>query len=294
MNVIGERISKLFSPRVSAYEAAGEFFSAHRRRMGSIVRLPNIVHCMVVAPTGVGKDTRIIGPHLMKSRRSAVVVDPKSESARRTAEHRRKKFGHDIVIVDPYRIFTQTPDRLNPLDFIYKDDMSAIDDCVWLAKAAVTRTAGEREPHFNDSSELLISASAATVVQYGDPKLTRSLQTVAQLIFHSGRREDAIRLMCESTCWNGALAMMGEQLRNFQEREKSSVLTTTARHLRFLNSPVIAESISSSTFDPNELRNGRMTVYLIIPPEHLRAQAALLHIWISTLMRVMVKGGLET
>ena len=36
----------------------------------------------------------------------------------RTAAHRRKKFRHQIVMLDPFRVVTQTPDCFNPLDFI--------------------------------------------------------------------------------------------------------------------------------------------------------------------------------
>jgi type IV secretion system protein VirD4 len=36
-----------------------------------------------------------------------------------------------------------------------------------------------------------------------------------------------------------------------------------------------------------------MTVYLILPPEHMRAQSALLRLWIGSLLRAVVRGGLQ-
>ena len=36
-----------------------------------------------------------------------------------------------------------------------------------------------------------------------------------------------------------------------------------------------------------------MTVYLILPPEHQRAQSPLLRMWIGSLLRAVVRGGLQ-
>ena len=48
-------------------------------------------------------------------------MDFKGELASRTGNHRRDVFGHEIRIVDPYRIVTQTPDTMNVVDGIHRD-----------------------------------------------------------------------------------------------------------------------------------------------------------------------------
>jgi type IV secretion system protein VirD4 len=55
----------------------------------------------------------------------------------------------------------------------------------------------------------------------------------------------------------------------------------------------VAESTKTSSFDPAKLRQGKLTVYLILPPEHMRAQSPLLRIWISALLLAVIKGGLQ-
>src|SRR3972149_1734195 len=120
---IGDRIRKLFSPRVSAYEAAGEFWSPRRRRMGRVVRLPQGVHTAVFAPTGLGKGVSLIAPQLITSRRSTVVTDLKGDLAKLTARHRERTFGHHVVLMDPYRVVTKSPDSFNALDFVDKDGL---------------------------------------------------------------------------------------------------------------------------------------------------------------------------
>lgn len=138
-----------------------------------------------------------------------------------------------------------------------------------------------------------ISAAIACAVEYADAD-DRSLQTVRELLSDPQKIGMMTKLLCESTAWDGLLARQGFNLTHYKDKELASTLTTTNRFLRFLDTPAIVASTRASSFDPAELLTGKMTVYLILPPEHMRTQSALLRMWISTLMRSVVKGGLQT
>jgi type IV secretion system protein VirD4 len=86
---------------------------------------------------------------------------------------------------------------------------------------------------------------------------------------------------------------LGHQLAQFKDKELASVLTTTNRFLRFLDTPAVAASTVASSFDPSRLNGGRTTIYLVLPPEHMRAQSPLLRLWIGALLRAVIKGGLR-
>src|ERR1700684_4328263 len=88
-----------------------------------------------------------------------------------------------------------------------------------------------------------------------------------------------------SDAWGGILARFGGQLGHYRDRELGSVLTTANRHLRFIDTPAILESTATSSFDPSELVNGKMTVFLILRPERLRAQSGLLRLWLTAMFR---------
>jgi type IV secretion system protein VirD4 len=290
-------INNLFMPGVSSKEACEQFYDAIRffnrkQRQSELVRLPNAVHTAVFAPTGVGKGVSCVIPFLMTSDESTVAVDFKGENFQLTAAHRQKMFGHKIVVLDPFKLVTQTPSSFNPLDFIRKESPTAIDECRDLAEALVIRTGQEKDPHWVDSAEAWIAALTALVVYYGEPN-DRSLQTVRTLLASPEKLEMAIKLMCSSDAWDGMLARMGNQLTHYRDKELNSVMTTTGRFLRFLDTVAIAESTKTSSFNPADLRKGKMTVYLILPPEHMRAQSPLLRMWIGSLLRAVVKGGLQ-
>jgi type IV secretion system protein VirD4 len=288
---------ELFSSRVPSKEACEQFLASIR--MGrkamprpALVRLSRAVHTAVFAPTGVGKGVSSVVPFLMASDESAVVVDFKGENSQLTAEHRRKAFGHQIVVLDPFKLVSQAPQTFNPLDFIHKDSPTALDECRDLAEALVIRSGQEKDPHWVDSAEAWIAALIALVVRYGEPN-DRSLQTVRTLLSSPDKLEMAIKLMCTSDAWDGMLARMGNQLTHFKDKELGSTLTTTSRFLRFLDTLAVCDSTKSSSFNPDDLRRGKMTVYLVLPPEHQRAQSPLLRMWIGSLLRAVVRGGLQ-
>jgi type IV secretion system protein VirD4 len=280
----------LFHPGVESSAASLYFLASMRTRQKQLVRIP-VVHTAIFAPTGVGKGVSCVIPHLLTCPDSCVVVDFKGENARVTAKVRRA-MGHRVVLLDPFRVVTTTPDTFNPLDFIPRDSDFAIDECQDLAEALVVRTGQEKEPHWLDSAQIWIAAMTATVVHYGNPD-NRSLQKVREMLTDPENMERSIRLMCESDAWGGMLARLGHQLTHFKDRELGSTLTTTNRFLRFLDTLAVADSTRSSSFDPSQLVRGKMTVFLVLPPEHMRAQSALLRMWISSLLRAVVRGGLQ-
>jgi type IV secretion system protein VirD4 len=132
------------------------------------------------------------------------------------------------------------------------------------------------------------------VVAYFGEKGDRSLQTVRTLLSNPAKMDAIILLMCESPeVWSGMLARMGHQLTRFKDNELASCLTTVSRFLKFLDTIAVAENTKESTFDPADLVRRKTTVYLVLPPEHVRAQQALLRLWIGAMLRAVVKGGLQ-
>ncbi|HEY3964100.1 MAG TPA: type IV secretory system conjugative DNA transfer family protein [Planctomycetaceae bacterium] len=285
-------VKALFDSRLSPREACQTFLTAWQRKQPKhLVRLTNAVHTACFAPTGVGKGVSCVVPFLLTVPESTVVVDFKGELTRITADARRE-MGHKVVILDPYKMTTQSPDTFNPLDFIDRESPTALDDCRDLAEALVVRSGQEKEPHWCDSAEVWIAAMTAMVVCFAE-SADKSMQSVRALLTDPEKMQAAIKIMCESDLWDGMLSRLGHQLTQFKDKELSSTLTTTNRFLRFLDTIAVAENTKKSSFNPADLLTGKMTVYLVLPPEHLRAQSPLLRLWIGSMLRAVVKGGLQ-
>ncbi len=293
---IGIAIKGLFKSGVGDEQACEGVQAAFKKKASRRVqvRLSRAIHTAIFSPSGGGKGVSIVIPFLRSCRSSCVVIDPKGENALRTAKIRREVFGQQIVLLDPFKVVTQTPDCLNVLDAIDANDPHALDYCRDLAKALVIRTGEEKEPFWNDAAEMWIAALIAAVVFYGNAKEgTRSLQSVRAILSNPRKLEMAIEILCESDLCGGLLARMGGQLTHFTGREKSIVLTVVAQHLRFLDTPAVVASTQSSTFDPALVRSGKLTAYLILPPHHMQALAPLLRVWITAMLKAQVASGLQ-
>lgn len=247
----------------------------------------NPAHLVCFSPTGGGKTTGLVVPLLLESPDPMVVLDVKGELFKLTSYHRRAKFGSKIVALDPFKKVTDAPDSLNPLDFIGQGE-ALIDDARALAEALVIRSPDEKEPHWADSAENMITATIIAVAVFIH-EWDRSLQTVREVLSNPVKYQGAIHALQSSERWNGLLQRIGSQLTYYQGKELNSVLTSTNRFLRFLDSPAIFASTEKSTFDPRRLEEDRMTVYLVLPPEHLRSCSALTRMWLTTCIRSTIK-----
>jgi type IV secretion system protein VirD4 len=285
----------LLNPRMGSQEACERFVAAMLRRPTTRtpeVRLSKSVHSVFVSPTGAGKTTMIAIPFLKASPDSCVVCDFDGILAKETAEYRREQFGHRCVRLDPFKVATEKGDTLNPLSCIAKGSPLALDDYRDLANALVVRPegGGEREPHWLDGAEFMIAVALLATSEAADEG-RRSLQTVRTALASPEEYEALVRYASESPAFEGILSRMGEQMKSFVDRELGSTLTTANRVLRWLDSIPVRDSVMTSSFDPADLRSGKMTVYLILPLKRARVLAPLMRVWLSTLLRACVEGG---
>jgi type IV secretion system protein VirD4 len=249
------------------------------------------VHALCVAPSGAGKSTGQLIPFLKTSRESAVVVDIKGGELARATWRERRRFG-EVMLLDPWKIVTHSPNHLNPFDAIGTDD-TALDECTRLADAMVVRTGQEKEPHWNDRAIAWLSGMLGLTAWYGQrDNGSRSLLKVADLLSHSAQLKAALKVMQEEPqIWSGALARLGGQLSHSAGDELSSTLSTVGRHIRFLNTPAVVESLRTTDWNPLLLRQRVMTVYLILPAEYIRSHAGLMRLWLATLLNACMNGG---
>jgi type IV secretion system protein VirD4 len=285
-------VKGLFDPRLSSRQAVQRFLaSCQKKPPRHLVRLNNAVHTAVFAPTGAGKGVSLVIPHLLTWRDSCVVVDFKGENYRITSDA-RKRMGQRVVRLDPFKVCGDGSDSYNALDGIDPESPAANDECSSVANAFVIRTGLEKDPHFPDMAETWIGALTAAVVAFAEPE-DRNLQTVRTLLTNPAKMQATIEMMCASDKWEGMLARRGHELTNSKDKELASTLTTTNRFMHFLDTVMVSKNTKKSSFDPAELLTGKMTIYLILPPEHIRTQSALLRLWIGSLLRTVMRGGLQ-
>jgi type IV secretion system protein VirD4 len=155
----------------------------------------------------------------------------------------------------------------------------------------VIRQGTEHEPHWNAAAELVLTAFIAFVCGCEPDPAKRNLGVVRGIVSSPDSFRLALSTMQKTD--NPVIKRLGSLLEWFKDKELGSVLTTVQRHTQFLDSPAIAACTAVSSFDPRELRGGKLSLYLILPPERLGTLAALMRLWIGTTVRSLSRGGAD-
>src|SRR5262249_49804515 len=150
-----QAVRSLLSPFIRTDWACRMFLAAvfGRGWVGSrLMRTKNHVHLLTCSPAGGGKGVGALITNLLSYPGNCVVVDPKGELFRETAEHRRRQFGHLIIRLDPFGVCGPGGDSLNPLGFIDPAAKDFVDQVADLADQIVIRQHDEKDPHWNESA----------------------------------------------------------------------------------------------------------------------------------------------
>ena len=287
----GQALRALLSPGVPSEWAVRQFCSAffRSRRAGDFIRINDFIHLATFAPAGGGKSVSTLVPNLLSYAGNCVVVDPKGELYKLTANHRRTQFGHRIVRLDPAGLCGPGADQFNPFDWIDPRSRDFIGQCRDIANMMVVRTGLEHEPHFNDSAENAIAAFIAYVCALEGNPAARNLRGMRTQLASRANYESALEVMRQYAGFHGVLEQLSQSLSWHVDRELGSVMSTVQRHTRVFDEPLVEDATGGSTFDPHELRAGRMTVYIIVPGERLVVWASLVRVWLGCLLRIITR-----
>lgn len=287
-----EGVRMLCNPLIGPTLACQLFLAAFFRwrwMSERFVRVQGVTHLATIAPTGKGKGVGALIPNLLALPGSAVVFDPKGELFTATAKHRRDTLGHKIIRLDPFGVCGPGSDTYNPLDFVEAGDPALLEYCRDIGNQLVLRAGTEHEPHWNDTAENVIGNLLYFICLHAIEG-ERNLEALCDLVSSPELFQRAIRLMQTDT-EDPILQRLGGTLGWLQDRELHSAMSTVMRHVRWMQSPVAAATLRASTFDPRELRQGRATLYLILPAQFMTVMQQLLRVWLGSTLRVLTRRG---
>ena len=159
-----------------------------------------------------------------------------------------------------------------------------------LANMLVVRTGMEQEPHWNNAAENIIAAFTAYICACEGNPAARNLPGMRTLLASRDNYTSALENMRKITDFDRVLEQLGQSLTWHVDKELGSVMTHTQLHTNIFESPLVADCTGSTSFDPEELRTGRMTVYLVTPSDKLEVWAGLQRMQLGTLIRVITRG----
>lgn len=243
-------------------------------------------HLLTIAPTGAGKGISCIIPALFTWQGPIVVVDPRGENYAVTAAHRRR-MGHQVHLLDPFRVTGDACDSLNPLDLIdpLADDFE--DNAAVIANLIMQGNTFKDDPFWDERAESLIVELIKYLYTSTSPSRAHTLRDVQALLTETPSY--SAKLLLEMPDLNQRhnarrhmLNLSGNQFG--VERTRASIFSTASSHMGFLRSPAVHGSLQSSTILLDDITAGaQSTVYLVIPPDKLISHGKLLRLWIGVM-----------
>jgi type IV secretion system protein VirD4 len=260
---------------------------------------PGESSAILMAPARSGKGTDILVPMLLEWEGSCIVLDPKGQLACITAHHRRKRLKQDVLILNPFNVW---PEYIGDLPHIGLNPIETLDtasegygvEADALAEGVVPEKPGERDSHFPETAQQVVSG-AIMVVAADAPPEKRNLGTVYELI-SSPKFFD----LCKDALRKGDPLINGRLGRFATEgatdsREFMSVQSSAITNCKFMGNHAILRSLAGAakgqrSLDWKSLRTRATTVYLILPVRHLQPCARWLRLMLaSALNRLLVE-----
>jgi len=245
-------------------------------------------HLLTVAPARQGKGIGVVIPNLLHYQGSVFVTDPKGELAAMTAAHRAGRFGQKVYILNPWGLHGLPQHRFNPLQFLIeavRDPalMRGIaDEAKALALQLLPEPEDARNRYFRDGSRKLLRAVMLYLAALGREC---TLTEMWRVLSSTRRIEKAVGEMIDSDALNGMIADLGLDLRyHFEENpEQFEDFRQGALQALDIFDPVswLGESVSGSDVDLRELKEGKASIYLVIPQDKIATHGA----WLGLVTR---------
>ena len=240
---------------------------------------------VTIAGTGTGKGVSQVIPTALTYPGSMVIMDVKGEIAAVTARARRT-MGQEIVVLDPFGAHS---DALNPMEAINPANLDAHDQCQRLARMMRTSIGADRDPFWEDMSEMIIAGTLLFLATH-IPREERALPLLHRMWGVADHLEEMLVAMQSCDLHGGAMAAAARAYTDAPDKTRTSILTTLRGQVGFLASPRAKKSLEGRQDLLSRIRECRpMTIYLRVPPHMLASHGKLLRIWLGTILAAVTE-----
>lgn len=245
-------------------------------------------HLITIAPTGAGKGRSAIIPNLLLFNGSVIVVDPKGENYRVTADARRR-MGQQIVKLDPFNLIPEVAsDSFNPFDILEFTGSVVNDEIRAMIEAILGEPAIFRGDHFWDEAARSLIAGLALYIATSKDAESRNLSFLRGLLY----RDDVVYGIAKTLDDEaGILQEAYEEMATYlqaNDRARQDILMSAQVYFRHYGSPSVRDAVNKTSFDLSQVISGApMSIYIIVPPTKLVSHQRLIRAWVGSLLSLI-------
>lgn len=284
------------------------------------IRATQPLSTLVVAPPGSGKTAGMIIPNLLSVPNSCLVLDIKGELYEKTAGYRQKYFNNEIQLFSPFSWDNTL--FFNPFDNSIVKDMQYIHIKKLAEQIASTIFVGEKgqeNDHWIVSAKTmfvffaeyfmqknkhttlaqLAQAPKADYFDYLDEKFGEEAMKEIDEDDPTKPRErdydvDTFKIWLKQTSFDESIdETTRNQARAYTkaaENEFASVKSTYDTFMKVFSNPQVASATSRMSFAFEDLREKRLSMYVVVQTEDMEILAPLIRIFIETLFKKLMSG----
>ena len=256
---------------------------------------------ITVAPPRTGKGATIalnlLSPDYRGFDGSTVTIDPRGELWC-IAARRRRLMGRHAILLDPFGVVEghreafpecHLPDvesaTYNPLQFIRDGENEAVSDINVLLDALLTPPrpgAHDNSRHFYESARAIVAGYMAWV-RFKEIPARRTLARVHELLSQAPdkRKEFAAHVAALKPFAGGLAHIAVERQAQVGSEEGGSNFTTIANQLAFLTYPRLVANTATSSFDPLDLAQGNVDLFVVAPERAIEHVKGWLRLWVA-------------
>lgn len=181
----------------------------------------------------------------------------------------------------------------NPLqvieDLLEKQDYDQIlDEANVIADMIVVKSPQDKDPHWNEKARSFIRGVILYVTfsdecQEDRAKYPLNLVTVKDMIDDTFSSPAKMEAFVETCRLNPNLKSVVGTVSLIADQERGSVLSTILRHMDFLNSKNVQDSLTRNDFQLDDIRIHQKTIYLVIPANKIATYSRLARLWITSI-----------
>lgn len=247
---------------------------------------PGDQHLLLMSMARGGKFVNFIAPNLLYcSDRSMIVIDPKGQAAAVTAR-RRRELGQRVIFINPFGMHTGEPWNLqgegfNPLAALDPESLDFVDRAFSITEALIQDSG--KDSHWSDSArDILAAIIMHETIKQGQTTLG-DVRTV--LTMPESKRFEYVEGM--TTCGFTAVEELAGRFLA-QNNEIHGIFSEAITQTRFLTSPLIKKCLDRDDFRFEQLKEEKVTVYIIIPARFLKSQSRFLRLMVVSAIDAMM------
>ena len=242
-------------------------------------------HAITIAGSGTGKGACVIIPNIYLWPHNLLIVDPKGENARETVSTRDTR-GQSVFVIDPFKrsqVDKKYYARINPLDVLNPNAITITQDIKALADGIVMRGHDTSSENWDDGAQTLIAAVIGAILLDGDKKNLIEVREIiadseAILGFADKYKNDERLGGLILACTNRILAIEG-----------GYYVSNAQKNTEWLDDNQIKETLDKSDFDISILKNGRASIYLVLPANYLVSLGRFLRLFVRMAIEEMAR-----